>query len=319
MKKVLFATTALVAFAGAAAAEISISGTAEMGFADTNAPGSDVVFHNSTTLNFSMTGETDTGLAFGATYRFDMDGTSDHNESPVGDNETVWISGAFGKLTLGDTDGGFDWAMQEAALAGGTLTDDETAHAGYNGNSGLDGSHDDQVLRYEYAMGDFAAAISAELRDATTEDNNYGLGLRYNTAFGGTSLSLGLGYQTGTVGAKTALATPRSEGDVIGLSVGADFGNGFEAVVGYSSFDLDAPGADFDHTYIGAAYTTGALTLAANYGIYDADNGNEADGFALLANYDLGGGAVLQAGYGSGEINSAGSSETYSLGMAFSF
>ncbi len=70
MKKLLLASTALVAMAGAAKAEVALSGFAEIGIFGSSegfriGTGGDE-FHTDIDVTFSMTGETDTGLTFGA-------------------------------------------------------------------------------------------------------------------------------------------------------------------------------------------------------------------------------------------------------------
>ncbi|GGH59801.1 porin [Frigidibacter albus] len=361
MKKLLLASTALIGFAGFAAAEVVIEGSAEMGI--TGGDLKETQFHNSYNLNFKMSGETDTGLSFGATYRLDADGSSEENQNPVGDNGTVFISGAFGKLTLGDTDGAADWAMQETAM-GTSITDEGTTHVGYSGNSLGDGRHDDQVLRYEYAFGDFGVALSVEHDDGNTDDGDdfdpiIGLGGKYKTEFSGVTLGFGLGYQTGE-GSVNQL-TPIIEGafdldrdevedalsdtaneflqatfgsgkqgfDAYGLSVSAGMDNGFSAVLNYSVVDFDDA---YDITYygVGFGYEMGALLLHMNYGVEEYDFGNEFlgfdvdmedrfDSFGLIANYDLGGGAILAAGYASDVSYRDGDQEQFSLGMSLSF
>ncbi len=52
---------------------------------------------------------------------------------------------------------------------------------------------------------------------------------------------------------------------------------------------------------LGIGYTMDALTVQANYGSYDLVGAGSQDGWGLVANYDLGGGAVLMAGYGDGD------------------
>ena len=47
---------------------------------------------------------------------------------------SVWVNGSFGNITLGDTDGAFDWALSEVGALT-AITDDHTSHAGYSGNS----------------------------------------------------------------------------------------------------------------------------------------------------------------------------------------
>ena len=63
MKKVLLASTALVASAGIAAADVSLSGSAELGIIDDDTA---TQFHTDIDVTFTMSGETDGGLTFGA-------------------------------------------------------------------------------------------------------------------------------------------------------------------------------------------------------------------------------------------------------------
>lgn len=305
MKKVLFASTALVASAGIAAAEVSISGFAEIGVV--GGDGVETQFHTDIDATFTMSGETDGGLAFGASIDLDE---SDGDPSPAFDadtqgGETIFISGAFGTLTMGDTDGAFDWALTEAII--GSAIQDDHEHAGYNGNAGLDGDYDGQVARYDYSFGDFAVAISGEIDDTGAGDEILGIGVKYSADLGGVDLAFGAGYQTGGP----------QDTDIAGASISASFGGGFQAIVNYS--DLDGTDGNDSHMGIALGYTMDALTVAVNYGQFDLTAGGETDGYGLVVNYDLGGGAKLQAGYGSSDVGGAGSTDTYSFGLAMSF
>ena len=307
MKKVLFATTALVASTGFAAAEVSLSGSAEIGIFDNGT--SDAQFHSDMDVTFSLSGESDNGLTFGATIDLDEVGNDDaplagddlgDGIDAAGDNEehTVFISGSFGTVTMGDTDGALDWALTEVLFNNGSIQDDEE-HGGYDGNGGLDGDNDGQVLRYDYSFGAFAVAASAELDDTGSGDDIYGIGFKYDADLGGIDLSLGLGYQDGGA----------TFGDVTGVSVTAAFDNGLTAGIDY----WDASTGQ-DHIGIGVGYTIDALSLSANYGEFGTGN----DGFGLTVGYDLGGGAVVQFGYGDSTVAGV-SNDTYSLGIAMSF
>ena len=355
MKNLLLASTALMGFAGAAAAEVVIEGSAEMGI--TGGDDVETQFHNGYNINFVMSGETDTGLSFGATYRLDADASSEENQNPVGDNGTVFLSGAFGKLTLGDTDGALDWAMTETAM-GTSITDEGTTHVGYYGNAHGDGRNDDQVLRYEYAFGDFGVALSVEQDDgnfiaASGLDNNgtplnntddfavagdssgdgdpiIGLGAKYATEMSGVALGFGLGYQTGQIRFSDGTQTTGVAGavgagvgyqdfDAYGVSAKAAMDAGFSIVLNYSVMDFDVSD-DWDHFGIGLGYEMGALLLHANYGKFDFDGATEdQDSFGLIANYDLGGGAILAAGYASDVSTDDGDQDQFSLGMSLSF
>lgn len=321
MKKVLFATTALVATAGIAAADVELSGSAEMGIV--GGDGIETQFHHDLDVKFSLSGETDNGLTFGAT--IDLDEVGDDGSSvscttttflgfvtsvsgcfgggdPIASTSgehSVWIKGSFGNLTMGDTDGAFDWALTEALIGGDIV--DAIEMAGYNGNSGLDGVYDGQILRYDYSFANgLALAASVELDDSGTFDPVLGIGMKYSTDLSGVELGFGLGYQSA------------ESVDVMGISISAAFGSGFEAIINYS--DLDAAG---DHYGIALGYETGALSIGLNYGMFDTPAG-DIDGVSLSVNYDLGGGAVVQFGYGSSDTLGV-SSDLYSLGVAMSF
>ncbi|GGG71152.1 porin [Salipiger pallidus] len=130
MKKILFATTALVATAGIASAEVALTGMAEIGIWDNG--NDDTQFFTDLDVTFTMTGEADNGLTFGAT--IDLDEATDlpDFENPaVQGGENIFVSYGGATLTMGDTDGALDFIVPEMALAGGSLADDETIHGGF--------------------------------------------------------------------------------------------------------------------------------------------------------------------------------------------
>jgi outer membrane protein OmpU len=376
MKKVLFASTALVMTAGMAAAQgVTLSGSAEMGMFDSTRDGVDGQFHTDIDVTFTMAGETDGGLTFGATIDLDESDGSNVGESsdsirvdpgPDGvtgtdddeqifsvpgssgaspaftadsqGGETIFISGGFGTVTMGDTDGAYDWALTEVLFSNGSLADNEET-LGYTGNAGLDGFYDGQILRYDYTFGDFGVALSGEIDDSDDDgDPVLGIGFKYSADFAGNAVSFGLGYQW--VDGAGALFSDQigeltddsldglgfafdGEADVIGVSVSTTVGEGFSAGINYSTYDLGD--VDADHIGVGVGYSAGALLASANYGIFDFDNAGELSGLGLTVGYDLGGGAVVQAGYGYNDINGDGDDgidddfSTYSVGLSFSF
>jgi outer membrane protein OmpU len=311
----------LAGTAGFAAAEVAVSGYAEIGILSSEGtatslalgvqPG-DVTFHQDVEVTFKMSGETDGGLSFGAA--IDLDET----DVVLGDDSgtTVFVSGAFGKLTMGDTDGALDWAVQDA----GSLTslgDDHTTHVAYFAAGGFDASQDNQVVRYEYSFGDFGVAVSLEQADngsslAGTVDDNMGIGATYSMDMSGTALKFGLGYQSGSNGV--------TNGDVWGVSVGAELAGGISGMIGYTDTSLDGAGNDFSTLGLGVTYASGPLSVHANYGEIDNEVGADADSYGLAVNYDLGGGAVVMAGYGSDvDAGAVGNQSQYSIGLGLSF
>ncbi len=349
MKKVLFATTALVASAGIASAQgVTLTGTAEMGIV--GGDNIETQFWHDLDVKFTLSGETDNGLTFGATIDLDEVGddcstgtvtvfntatppaaigtaTACTGGDPISEmgrgsgleEHSVFLSGAFGTVTLGDTDGAFDWAMTEIDAVG-DISDASTGHAGFSGNSGLDGFYDGQIARYDYTFASFSFAVSVEMDDTGTDDPIFGIGGKYSGDFGGVAVGFGLGYQTVDMGGVTS--------EVVGASIDAKFG-GFRVIGNYSDFEnvvrsdssVGVTNRAIDSHYgIGAFYTTGAISVGANYGVYESAAGN-LEGYGVAANYDLGGGAVVKAGYGYGEDKAAGgvSRDRFSLGVAMSF
>ncbi|MFP1643681.1 porin [Pontitalea aquivivens] len=307
MKKILLASTALVAFAGAAAAEVKIEGTGIISVIGGDGLGANDAprFLSSADVQFYMSGETDGGLAFGAKIDLDEAGLT------ANANETVWVSGAFGKFTIGDTDSALDWAIAETTQ-GANLIDEYTIHAGAFANF-LDEKVDNTIARYEYAMGDFAFAASLEIDDADVADPSWALGAKYNMGISGGSVTLAAGYQDTTVAqVETSVAT-------VGASVKLD--NGLSASASYSQIDnYSGVGLDADQWGIGAQYVTGALTLGASYGEIDSDlNTADVESYALAASYDLGGGARVFAGMISEKTGAGPSLEKYQAGVALSF
>lgn len=334
MKKVLLATTALVLSTGLAAAQsVTLSGSAEMGIVggDRDADGNprnggvavtdDVQFFQDLDVTFTMSGTTDNGLTFGASIDLDEGGdgsaASDNNYDDGG--ATVFLSGNFGTITMGDTDGALDWALTEAGNISnpGSIDDAETSHAGYLGSYG-DGAGDGQILRYDYTFGDFGMAISVEQDDdagltagvvgPASNDVGFAVGFRYDAELGGVDLALGLGYQTADFAGV--------DQNIVGVSVAATFAGGFQAGVQYSDWENRGGilGNDDDHVGIGVGYSFDAFSIHANYGEFDSGN----SGFGLAAAYDLGGGAGIHLGYGSSEVGAV-DTDFWSLGVAMSF
>ena len=308
MKKLLLATTMLAGTAGFAAAEVAVSGYAEMGIWSDSA--GDIAFWQDVEVTFTMSGTTDGGLEFGAAIDLDEGDVALNDDSGT----TVYISGSFGKLTMGGTDGALDWAVQDAGALT-SLADDHTTHVACFGASGIDAKGDNQVARYENTFGAISFAISAEQEDngaAGGPDDIWGVGVKYTADLGGTALNLGLGYQKGNFANVNATAT--------GVSVGAELASGFSASLGFIQYDLEpAAAVDFDHVGLGLTYKSGALSVNANYGEISPDVGASLDSYGLAVNYDLGGGAVVMAGWGSDVSIAAGDQDQWSIGLGMSF
>ncbi len=313
MKKLLISTTALVAVAGIAHAEVTLTGTAEAGIAQGTGADDALGYHADMDVNFRGVGTTDTGFQFGATIDLDEAGSlGGASNTPV----SVFISSSgFGTLTMGDTDGAFDRVLDEAGMLT-LIADDHTTHAGYSGNSGTDGSGRasggaaDNVLRYDRQFGIFEIAVSWEF--ANGSDDNAGWGIGGALDFGGgerSSFGVGLGLQ--------------SAGDdfLYGLSATAKF-SGVDLVFNYSTTPQGTGTASGSHIGLGVGYTINDFAVSFNYGTYSGGSKDGDNGWGLAVNYALSGGAVIQGGLGSGGAsNGAGGKGAlqYSVGLSLSF
>ncbi|MBY6202965.1 porin [Maritalea mobilis] len=320
MKKVLFATTALVATAGVASAEVAISGGAEMGLqgGDLYGPADDAAqFLTSVDVRFTMTGETDGGLQFGATV--DADDIADmglQGNDPVDNvngqfaDYTVFISGDFGTFTIGDTDGAYDRVLTENFGNPGSIGDEETGHNGYNGGNNFDGFYDGQIARYDYSFDAFSVAVSVEISDFSDE-YVFQLGGAYEFDFSGGSAEVGLAYAYDSF----------TEDTLIGMTAGVMLDSGFEGGIMLEQFNDEFFNGTFDGTYVGlsAGYSVDAISVGVNYGVYDSDFFGESAGFGLAAAYDLGGGAAIHFGYGTNTEGAGDGDSGYSFGLAMSF
>ncbi len=266
MKKILLATTLLAASTGFAAAEVAVSGSARMGLIY---DGNDTLFTQRVRVVFSLSGETDGGLTFGASVRADQDGGSgndagDDTSGTNGEDSTVYVSGAFGKLTMGDNDSAANVLVGHVSGVGLTGLGDFN-ELGYLGQ-------DDTSALYEYSTGALSFALSAGQTDTvgrpTTEAMS--VAVKYATD----AFSVALGYED----------TAADEQLTLGGS--ATFG---AATVKVVAADRDS-WADTNFA-LSVDYTAGAAVVTGFY----ADHG-AVDGFGLGVAYDLGGGAKVVGG-----------------------
>ena len=295
MKKLLIASTALVATAGMATADITMSGYAEIGMVDYGtAVGMEM--HSDMDVTFKLSGASDNGLTFGAS--IDLDEVSSGIAS-TGGPHAVHVSGGFGTLTMGDTDGALDKANAEVASLT-AIADDHTAHSGYNGGAGLDSG---DILRYDTTYNGFGISASLAQSDAAVAND---------------VIAYGITTTLGTVALSAAFQDNNTQ-DITAVSAKSNVG-GLGITANYSEASMNDVSKSYEHTGVGIAYTMNGVNLHANYGNYDFDNGTNADGYGLAANYGLGGGATVMVGYGNGTAQGATADvTTFSVGLGLSF
>ncbi|MGO4852028.1 porin [Phaeovulum sp. W22_SRMD_FR3] len=291
MKKFLIATTALALTAGAAAAEVKVSGDGRMGI---YYDGNDAQFSSRLRAKFTMTGETDGGLAFGGSFRVDQEDEIG-NRASNGTAGSVYISGAFGKLEMGDVVSASEAAIGDLAGVGyGPITSyNEWNFLTADGNNINQGPN----ILYSYSTG--ALDLYASMSDGagTGVDVAYSLAAAYSMG----DYSVSLGY------ADDGLTTE------IGLGGSATFG---AVTVKAAYFDYnDSP--SYEKAYgLSAVYKANALSVSGYYNTYEDLAGSNWDTFGVGAAYDLGGGATLAGGI----VDSDFAADTVAdFGIKFSF
>ena len=293
MKKLLIASTALVATAGMAAADITITGHAAAGYhsgltdnlpagaaAGETADAPEGIYSNAG-VDFAMSGATDNGITFSASVSADAG-----NEIDTGDFEYDGTDG--GTLGLG--------AISMTG-AFGTLTFD---------NNGIDNLYDDATshdISYATTVGAVGLTIGYDATqgsdNATSASASYtASGMAFtlvaSQAPGGTSTDLGVSYALNDTVTITAGTDSTAGGSAV-QSIGASTTlNGVSVAIASnnnSEWDLDL------------GYSAGGWALA--YGT------SESDAWEATATAALGGGASFSAG-----VNSA---DAMYAGVSFSF
>jgi len=321
MKKILLATSILSGFAGMAAAEITLSGDARMGVVNMGtfdgASGEyeqETMFNSRVRATITLSGETDSGLSFGGSF-----GVHNAGDAASGKSGSVYISGVFGKIAVGDV----DTAAQ--AMVG------QVSGVGYTGNGDWNeityiGQSTEAAL-WTYSMGDLTIAASlgqqGELQGTDYwgyytydhDDDSYAIGASYKlgnytlsaAAEHGNKLVKPQGYKSYSY-EYTAYSSYSSEEALLqdSLTVGLDAAFG-DLTVKVRAGTLSGEAYDDDGAIDGSqgamsvSYKMDALTLNAFYAESIIDFYNSytwrTSRSGVGASYDLGGGATAAVGY----------------------
>lgn len=307
MKKVLFATTALVLSAGVAAAEVSLSGDGRMGVVY---DGTDWNFSSRARVIFTLSGQTDGGLEFGGSFKAHEAGAAKQ-----GSAGSVYISGAFGKLEMGDVVSAPEALFEDLPEIG--YTDLNTAGIGYSNDIPyltVDNNNPSALL-YTYTAGAFS--VAAGMTDGTGDKGSifgdavaWPVKQAYSVAAAYTAGNyvVGVGYEK--VDGVTS-AADASQAELAGV---ATFGN--TSLKAYYAFGDD--NNPVDNAYgLGVSSVFGATTVMGYVQKAEFTNNTDVTWYGLGASYDLGGGASVVGGIADDDI--AGSDPVADLGVKFKF
>jgi outer membrane protein OmpU len=291
MKNVLFATTALVATAGVAAADVSFSGYGRFGIQYTDNGTTDSTDVTSRLrLQIDVSAESDGGVTFGARTRFQ----TSEGSAGTGMNGVRFFARSGGlEVGVGNIFGALEFmpGMYPIDLGLTGLAYEYTAYAfnadAYSsGGNGASGSNGVEVL---YSAGDLSVHVSA----SDTSDR-----IAAHVAYTWNGWTFALGAQDSDNAADTEFAA----------SVGGSFGP-VDVTLAYAD-----NGTQGDHIVLTGRVDVGAATNIEAY-IADADKFADTS-FGIDFNHDLGGGTSLRGGIASLGNNDAMRAD---LGVRFNF
>ncbi|NOX73383.1 MAG: porin [Alphaproteobacteria bacterium] len=319
MKKILLTTTALTMLAGAAAAEISLSGSGRIGVTSTG--GTTAVTHRFR-VNFNASGETDGGLTFGAYVRANMNGgqgntstivTSAGPDGIMGTLDDVtstisvppraigaprlWIGNGTATLTVGNASG----AVAQAGKIWGcgigfTGACNDLASTAWSWASHSSGGAGPSVVRLDFALGSANVSISGGSASGGAANDTE---VAVNFAMG--AATVGVSYDNGTLG--TGGTTLNVAFDAGSANIGVAYARSDNGFSGYNA---------------NVKYGMGAGTLYAGAGTQIIGTGGAATATAAtwFVSYmqSLGGGATAGV-----SMRSTGGTLTTDAGVKFSF
>jgi len=252
MKKVLLTTSALTLLAGAAAADLSMSGTGRFGVSSNSTTGITAV-NNRFRINFSGSGQTDGGLTFGAYVRVNLNGGTAAQKMFKGDGfggPRIWISNGSATLTLGNAGGAtatngniwgcaigykgtcpdmvnpnFSWASHSSGKTGGSIIRADfslgSANVSVSGGNASGGVTNDTEVAATFSVGNAKIGISHDGGAGATG----GTQLHVTFDAGSVGVHVGLAQSNGTNGAMVSVSYGIGAGTLV-----AGGGNGINAL-----------------------------------------------------------------------------------------
>jgi hypothetical protein len=254
-------------------------------------------------ISFAGSGETDSGIAYG------ISGRADQQNGSTGGSQ--YISGAFGKIKMGDLGG----ADKDAAghIAGGV------GLSGMGSNNEISYQATNHNLGYEFSTNGLTVGYSQDTSVQT--GSNSAMGIKWSGDMGGTGLTVGVGQsKMGTSTQSTmSLAVSMSGLTIKAISSTNDNGPATSTTetagsvgVAYIAGASDAKN-DTDYTGVSISYAMDAMTVTAYTKTVSTLGAADMDYTGLGFTYDMGG-ATLKAGMvDDNDITSM------DLGVSFSF
>jgi outer membrane protein OmpU len=303
MKNVLLATTALIATAGMAAADVNFSGYARSGFLWTDASG-DVTVRSRLRIQADMSAETDSGIKFAARQRFQ----TEEGGTMTGNGMRFTISTGGLTIGLGNIGGAVEFSPN---LYLGTKSGGIGLEGNAWGNIATNTALGDWSWT-AYSSGGAGAADGIEVMYSMNGVNFHVSSAGHNSGNTRTAFAINGTFSGMTVG--VASESDEADNSLTYATVGGSFGNA-NIALNYAKAEAGAASATKmvlqGNTKVGAG-----TTLFGYIAQEDLEGGADIDNsYGISVSHDLGGGASLEAGY----EDRRGAGATVSAGVFFSF
>ena len=247
---------------------------------------------NRVRISFAGSGETDGGLTYGFSAR------ADHSNTSTGGSQ--YISGAFGKISMGDLDGGDEQLV-------GNLSGVGSSGAGSHQEFGYQSSSHN--LGYSVSMAGVSFAATTDLvrgADATATGSNSAMGLKWSGDMGGATVGIALGTsKIGAVSEDSMSASVSMGGlSIMAVSHSNDNGAAVDAVVEAAATATAAhvfavakvDNLDTDTTGLSLSYAMDAMSVTAYTRTESTSGVADKDYSGVGFTYNMGG-ATLKAGF----------------------
>jgi outer membrane protein OmpU len=260
-------------------------------------------------ISFAGSGETDSGISYG------ISGRAEQSNSSVAGSQ--YISGAFGKIKMGDLGG----ADKDAAghIAGGVGV------SGMGSNNEIAYQAANHNLGYEFSTNGLTFGYSQNT--AVQTGSNSALGIKWAGDMGGAGITFGVGQSKVGTATQSTMSVAVSMGGLTVKAISSSNDNGPATTssneVRHSStagaekaYALAVTGAatpDTDHTGFSVNYAMDAMTMTAYSKTVSTSGAADKDYTGFGITYDMGG-ATLKAGMV--EDNKVSSMD---IGVSFSF
>lgn len=323
MKKILFATTALIATAGMAAAEITIGGSARFGLAynegaTMETTGGAATAVNSTRVeqrmrvNITGIATTDGGVKFEGRIRLEANEANDNSISGRGPGAVGFAVSYEGlRVDVGNVSDVFDsgdvFDLYGYGIGLTALVETNSNSAGITNSGFSAGGKDYTTLKARYTAGDFTVAASYSKNEVF--DDTAG------TQADATNFQIGAGYNFGNYNVGAAYGSAE---DNVAVTTNDYWGLGFGGDIGQVAFTLLVTDSDvaLSSVMVGGSINY-ALSSATDLRAVFSDGGLDTNetSYGIGVNHSLGGGVTLKGGFG---VNSS-DNNVADLGVALSF